>query len=110
MGRGESEHDLQCRLVRWYNIARRGKGICFAVPNGGQRNAIVAAKLRSEGVMRGVSDLIVVEPGGVMFVEVKTPRGVVSGYQKAFAEIVSDMGYRYDIVRSLDDFAKLFNK
>ncbi len=44
------EHRLQCACVRWFAYQHPElKGTLFAVPNGGQRNAIVAAKLKAEG-------------------------------------------------------------
>lgn len=43
----------------------------FAVPNGGWRNPVVAAKLKAEGVRSGVSDLIILHAGKTYFVEIK---------------------------------------
>ena len=54
------EHRLQCACVRWFAYQHPElKGTLFAVPNGGQRNALVAAKLKDEGVTAGVADLLV---------------------------------------------------
>lgn len=54
----DREHKEQAAVVRWFDLqfpALRGR--LFAVPNGGERNPRVAAKLRLEGVRPGVPDM-----------------------------------------------------
>lgn len=58
-----TEHDDQVALVRWFDLqypALRGR--LAACPNGGQRNKIVAAKLKAEGVRAGYPDLNLMTP------------------------------------------------
>jgi hypothetical protein len=74
------------------------------VPNGGLRNKREAVKLKATGLVSGVSDLIVVKPDEVVFVEVKTDTGVQSENQKKFQQKVEAMGYRYLLIRSLNEF------
>ena len=46
----------------------------FAVPNGGKRNAREAARLKKQGVLSGVSDLVVIwPPAKTAFIELKAP-------------------------------------
>ena len=59
------------------------------------------------GLLSGVSDLIVVEKNRLLFVEVKTAIGRQSGKQKKFEENVKSLGYKYYLVRSLEDFKKI---
>ena len=56
----------------------------------------------------GVSDLIVLSPTkGVLFIEVKQPKGKVSRAQIQFAlDVVKACG-RYEVIRSAQDLAKL---
>ncbi len=60
-----SEHQEQVALFDW---ARRLEGrhpqlgLMFAIPNGGLRNKIVAAKLKREGVKAGVPDIFLPVP------------------------------------------------
>ena len=75
----------------------------FSVPNEG-RSKIETMQKKAIGMMSGVSDLIIVRPGEVIFVEVKTPTGAQSPSQKIFQSIVEALGFRYLLVRSLDDF------
>ena len=82
----------------------------FAVPNGGQRNIQTAARLKAEGVTSGVADLLLlVARHGFhgLCIEVKTLVGRQSENQKAWQKVIEAQGYKYEIVRSLDDFAEL---
>ena len=60
--------------------------------------------LISTGLKKGVSDLIVLMPKRVIFVEVKTPTGIQSPDQKDFESLVKNLGFEYYLVRSLQDF------
>ena len=58
----------------------------------------------------GESDLTLFMRGGrTYFIEIKTPTGRQSARQKHFQSIVEEMGFRYIIMRSLED-AKRFIK
>jgi hypothetical protein len=74
------EHTEQVNLMQWWALACRGFGIpeqlLFAIPNGGQRNIIVASKLKAEGVRAGVPDLFLAFPkkdAAGLFIEMKKP-------------------------------------
>lgn len=54
--------------------------------------------------MAGVSDLIIVQPNRVIFVEMKTETGRQSDKQKDFESMVSALGFEYYICRSLEEF------
>lgn len=57
-----SEHEIQTAFVEWahYNERRIPQlKLAFAVPNGGQRHAAIAAKLKAEGVRKGVPDYLI---------------------------------------------------
>lgn len=64
---------------------------------------------KSMGLKAGVSDLVIIRPDSVIFVEVKTPTGYQSKKQKEFQAIVEAMDYQYLIVRGLDDFKRQIN-
>jgi hypothetical protein len=79
----------------------------FAVPNGGKRDAATAAKLKEEGALAGVSDLILLYPNrfyGALLVELKTKEGRQSELQKEWQSKITADGYKYVVVRSLEDF------
>lgn len=108
----QEEHRIQCAIVKWFYYAYpayRG-GCLFAVPNGGHRNILTARNLKAEGVTSGVSDLLLLVPKRDyhgLCVEVKTPVGRQSDNQKNWQRIIEAQGYKYCIVRSLDEFAEL---
>ena len=53
------ESRLQIACVRWFRIAYpKYKLMLFSVPNGGKRTLMEAIIMKNEGVVSGVSDLI----------------------------------------------------
>jgi hypothetical protein len=60
-----SEHASQAAFFDWASRQRiDGLEDAFAVPNGGQRHPAVAAKLKAEGVKKGVPDVLIPTPRG----------------------------------------------
>lgn len=101
------EHRIQCGIVRHLRL----RGACvFAVPNGGARDAITGKRLKCEGVLAGVPDLVIVGKGEVFFVEIKTPTGKQSDSQKEFQREVEARGFKYLLWRSVDDAANWANE
>jgi hypothetical protein len=86
--------------------------LLFAVPNGGSRNKIEAAKLKATGVTPGVSDLIFLLPRHGfpnLVIEMKTPTGSQSPEQKAWQKEVEAAGSKYVICRTVDEFIATIN-
>lgn len=105
------EHCIQCACVRWFNLRYPNlRGRLFAVPNGGHRNIVTAVKLKDEGVVAGVADLILLVPSGsygALCIEIKTPAGRQSAAQKQWERNVCAEGhYRYAVCRSLEEFVR----
>lgn len=94
------EHALQCVIVRYLLL---NNVYCFAIPNGGRRDAREGARLKKEGVLAGVTDIGIVLYDEVFFIEIKTPTGRQSKSQKDFQENVERLNHQYQIWRSLDD-------
>ena len=99
------EEQIQTACIQWVRLAYPNL-VSFAVPNGGSRNAIEAMHMKRSGVLAGVSDLIIVGTGKVLFVEMKTQKGRQSGHQKAFQQAVERLGHRYVVCRSFDEFKR----
>lgn len=55
----------------------------------------------------GVSDMIVLLPNQVLFVEFKDLKGKQSENQKEFQQIVTNLGFEYHLVRSLEEFQNI---
>ncbi len=107
----DEEHRIQCACVRWFNVQYpKLHGRLFAVPNGGRRDATTAAKLKAEGVVPGVADLVLLISNrdyGALLIEMKTPKGRQSDSQKKWEKTVcSNAEYKYVVCRSLDDFIR----
>lgn len=102
----QSEHDLQVACVNWFRLQYPNE-IIYAVPNGGQRNVIVASKLKSEGVLSGVSDLFVMlSKGGFhgLYIEMKRKGGKLTDNQKEFFKTATNKGYLCSKCESFEDF------
>lgn len=110
----DEEHQIQCACVRWFSYQYPElHGRLFAVPNGGRRDETTAAKLKAEGVVAGVADLILLRRNrdyGALLIEMKTPTGRQSDSQKKWQfTLCSESKYKYVVCRSLDDFIKEVN-
>lgn len=104
------EHKLQSACVRWYRLQYpKMKHNLFSVPNGGKRDAATAAKLKDEGALAGVADLILLKSNrfyGALLIEMKTPEGRQSQSQKDWQQKITNDGYKYVVVRSFEDFQR----
>ena len=74
----DREHKEQVAVIQWFDLQYpQYRGRLFAIPNGGQRNVIVAKKLKAEGVRAGVPDLmlpIARHDFHGLFIELKAPK------------------------------------
>lgn len=107
----EEEHRIQCACVRWFSLQYpKLHGRLFAVPNGGRRDVTTAAKLKAEGVVAGVADLILLKSNrdyGALLIEMKTATGRQRESQKKWQQTVCANGeYCYVVCRSFDDFKR----
>lgn len=111
----DEEHRIQVSCVRWFrlkypNLAAR----LFAVPNGGRRDGITGARLKEEGVLAGVADLILLVPNAdyhALLIEMKTPKGRQSESQRAWQRAVAgNEDYLYVVCRSLEEFMRIIEE
>lgn len=104
------EHFMQCAEVRYMRAKHPDLShIFFSVPNGTKRTAKQTDWLKDEGLVPGVSDMILLKPNslhGYLCIENKTPKGKQSPEQVLFQEAVEKNGGKYIIIRSLDEFMK----
>lgn len=107
--RGHEEDDLQENCVKAFRlIYPKYKGLLYAIPNGGVRNAIEANRLIRGGVRPGVLDLALDLPSGKwhgMKIEIKTDKGRLSNYQIQYIKDVQD-NYYCCVCRSVEQFLK----
>lgn len=109
----ELEHQIQVACVRWFRLTHQSLAYnLFAVPNGGRRDAATGSKLKEEGVLAGVADLILLVPRQGchgLLIEMKTPKGSQTEAQRQWQTKATAQGYMYVICRSLDDFIQVIN-
>lgn len=110
------EGQEQAILIRWlYGEQQRGTIIgpaydyTYAVPNGGSRHPLEAAKMKKQGVRAGVSDLVIaLAHGGYhgLYLEFKaTPPhdAAVADSQQEWLARVEQAGYCAALARGLDE-------
>lgn len=97
-------------VVQWWHLTHRQLGgverLLFAIPNGGMRNRVVAAKLKAEGVRSGVPDMMLAMPRGKycgLFIEHKIKPNKPSEDQLAFIEHLFMQGYQVVVSYSYDE-------
>ena len=106
----QTESAFQVAVVR---MLRTAGFFVFAVPNGGSRNAREAHNLRLQGVMPGVSDLVVLLPEGrAVFIELKNinGKGRQSQAQKDFEARAGLLGHEYLLWASWADVERFINE
>lgn len=105
--KGRSEHVEQSATCEWFWYQYpQYRGCLFAIPNGGERNAVVAAKLKKEGVVAGVSDLflMVTRPGHAgLFIEMKAKNGRLQPNQSDFQDRARQQGYKADVCYGFEE-------
>lgn len=85
-----TEHEEQVAFVQWFRRKYSPVRI-FAIPNGGYRSRSTAAKLKSEGVMRGIPDLFI--PEWNLWIEMKRVKGGrLSPEQRDWKRYLEELG------------------
>ena len=110
-----AEDKLQAACVKWFRLQYPNYTL-FAIPNGGNRNAITGAMLKKTGTLAGVADLFLMKSKIVskfdyyhvqshgLFIEMKVGKNIQTASQKKFQERAEYEGYKYVICRSFDEF------
>lgn len=71
---------------------------------------VIMLTMKSMGLTSGVSDTIVLMPGKVLFIEFKQSSGKQSEHQKKFQSIVENLGFKYTVCRSFEQFQDFIKK
>lgn len=115
-----TEARIQAQIVQWYTNTyclrhHTPRCLILSIPNGGTRNPIEAMGMKAQGLLPGASDLIVVHTtptvysGCMLWIEVKAEAGRQGPEQIEFQARIEALGYRYEIVRSLDQFKAIIS-
>jgi hypothetical protein len=86
-----TEHVEQREFVRWFRQTFPAVRI-LAIPNGSQRSRTTGARLKAEGVVAGVPDLLV--PAWSLWIEMKrADGGTTSAVQKDWHRYLESIGH-----------------
>ncbi|WP_457797609.1 VRR-NUC domain-containing protein [Methylocystis sp. S23] len=105
--RQKREEAIQKAIISYIEMVVPG-AVVFACPNSSPRSFMGRALNAVPGLCKGAPDLIAALPGRVLFIEVKTEDGRVSGDQHNFWTRCVAIGQPYFVVRSIDDVRKAF--
>lgn len=95
----QAEHNEQAALFAWAEWARLEHpelALLFAVPNGGARDVVTGARLKAEGVKRGVPDVwLPVARCGYLgaVIELKAGKGRPTKEQVAWLKALEEQGW-----------------
>ena len=103
-----SEDYEQAVFVQWFRASYPDM-LIFAIPNGGSRHIVEAAKLKATGTLAGVPDLFV--PALRVFIEMKKCKGGrVSDSQNKIAKYLERVGYTVLFCKGAEDAKKQINE
>jgi hypothetical protein len=99
------ERAIQCAIVKALRkYAKPTQCFWYAIPNGGKRDVITAARLKAEGVVPGTPDMGFVLPfGQAGFIEFKADNGRQSESQTQVETTITHLGARYEVAHSVDE-------
>jgi hypothetical protein len=101
-----SEADLQRAAQQYLTAALpRHEALFFHVPNGGYRPHGTAGRLKAEGVVPGVADIIIIWKGRALGIELKACTGRLSKAQQNWGDAFTLAGGCYAVCRSIGDVA-----
>lgn len=108
---GHAEDDLQMQCVRWFQFPQLSR-LLHHSPNGGRRDAREGARFKQMGTQPGFPDLILLVPSKgyhALMLELKTCTGRQQESQKEYQRLIEEQGYKYLIVRTLEQFQQEVN-
>ena len=107
------EANIQIACINWFRYQFPDiKKMIIEIPNGGSRNIIEASNLKKQGVVAGVSDLILFQRRGgfgALCIEIKTKVGRQSTLQIEWQHEAEKHGYKYVVCRNLEEFINEVN-
>lgn len=102
------EENMQIHCVRWFDYQYpKLKLHLHASPNGGKRDEREGARFKAMGTRAGFPDLLLLHPNKFypfMGIELKTEKGRQSEHQKEYQKMFEEIGAKYIVVRSLEQF------
>lgn len=105
-----SEHQIQAQIIRYWNENYPKYRKALFHVNNKAKDSLEGARMKTMGVVSGVSDLILLAPNGITYlIELKDQTGRQSDHQKAFQQQAESLGHKYVVIRSLSEFQALLS-
>ena len=106
----ESNTQLEC--IYWFDLAYPKK-LRYAIPNGGFRNAIEAARMKREGILSGIPDICIPESNksfNGLYIEMKSKKGKLRPNQIEIMARLQKNGYCVQTCYNFDEFKETVDK
>ena len=97
-----SETQIQQSFIQYLDLCAHRDLVYWAVPNGGKRSKVEAARLKAEGVRAGVPDVHFIFRGVFHVLEIKTKKGRLSLDQKVMIERLRVAGAVIEVAYGID--------
>jgi hypothetical protein len=106
-----SEHSLQASLLEHLRFNAKPDVYWFAIPNAGRRSWQAGARMKAEGLTRGVADLCIMLPRGrTGWLEMKTAKGRQTDEQMGFQARCERMEHHYAVARNLEEAVDILKR
>lgn len=106
MNEDKIQHD--CYMWHYSTFPDQRGLLCYNLNN--SRNKIQAMMDKGKGLQKGRSDMVFYWKGTATMIEFKTKDGYQSKEQKEWQSRIERAGFKYYIVRSLEEFKGLITK
>jgi len=113
---GQTESEIQQDCLQWFAAQYPvlwQEGMLFHIPNEGVRLGKMGARMKREGIRKGVADLCLCIPRcgyGALYIEMKKPGGYQSPEQKEWQRNCEKYGNLYVVCKSLEEFKEIVTK
>ena len=103
------EGAIERDILKWLNS--EGGCYCVKIPSTGLFDSAAGGyRPKSAFAVNGISDLIAIRDGRVLFLEVKRPGGKQSADQIKFMKAIRSKGGVYEVLMSVDDAEELIER
>ena len=104
------EDDLQAKVCTMLKWGLPADATFWAVPNGGLRHKLEAARMSRLGVRAGVADLHIVYRGRLYCLELKSPTGQLSATQAQMIHKLEACGVPTAIIRKPEELEQVLRE
>ena len=97
-----------CFLWHWNTYPKERGLLCYNLNN--SANKIQGNQNKALGLIKGRSDMVYYKKGKAIMIEFKTIDRMQSNEQKQWQKIITEAGFQYSIIRTLEEFKSLIQK